>query len=313
MRNSSSPFIAPFAVVLSLAFIGWLAEGHAQDTRYWTGGSGSWSDATNWAAMPGGIGGAGVPDANDAVVIMPAIDVVVTINDRASCADLKVIAREGSITVIGNERGSLTIRGGWVMAGDVRWELGSTVSLTHDGNAVVDLHAVPIRSDVLFDGGGEWDLASALNIGADHALRIQKGTLRSHDKAVVAGRILAEGRGAKRLELGASIIQAGSVDGHMALIVDAPDRALLVNGSPRRRNGSAMEMEEFARSMVNCGTGPGQTPFTVTPSVTSNYNGFGVSCNGVCNGGRVHDVTDHNETSLERAMIVNPQATDFSK
>ena len=42
--------------------------------------------------------------------------------------------------------------------------------------------------------------------------------------------------------------------------------------------------QDDLRAVNVCATGVGQTPFTIDAQLLSNYNGFGVSCHGVCNG-----------------------------
>ena len=39
------------------------------ETLYWVGGSGSWSDVSHWSGSSGGIGGEGLPDLKDDVII----------------------------------------------------------------------------------------------------------------------------------------------------------------------------------------------------------------------------------------------------
>ncbi|MDQ3100288.1 MAG: hypothetical protein M3R08_02785, partial [Bacteroidota bacterium] len=55
------------AVALLLAGVCSLA---IAQNKYWTGGNGSWNDASNWSATAAGHGGAGIPRNGENVFIV---------------------------------------------------------------------------------------------------------------------------------------------------------------------------------------------------------------------------------------------------
>jgi hypothetical protein len=65
--------------------------------------------------------------------------------------------------------------------------------------------------------------------------------------------------------------------------VDAGTSRLIV-GSTLLPWGNGHEVQGDVRAANVCGTGVGQTVFTIDAQLLSNYNGFGVSCHGICNG-----------------------------
>ena len=80
----------------------------AGSTRYWVGGSGNWSDSSNWSQSAGGAGGASVPSVTDDVVFDAfANGTTITIDSNEQVRDLIVQAGAGSNFTI--ELGSSTL------------------------------------------------------------------------------------------------------------------------------------------------------------------------------------------------------------
>lgn len=258
----------------------------AQRTFHWTGGDGDWNDAAHWSAAAGGAGGAGVPGAKDDAVISAPGPMELLIHGQVVCHDLRIEGGRGRLTIAGDASASITIGGGWVMTGDVQWDLRGRVVLRAEGSAIIDPRAVVISSDVVLDGEGEWDLMSAIHLAEAGSFIVRKGTLRTHGRTMVVGALRAEGRGRRSIDMAGSTVIAREYDAAgLRNVITATSPGLMVNGSATSWTGSAIPFDDFARMMTTCGTGPGQTAFTVTASCTTNYNGFCVSCNGVCDGG----------------------------
>ncbi|MBL0044216.1 MAG: gliding motility-associated C-terminal domain-containing protein [Flavobacteriales bacterium] len=258
----------------------------AQRIKYWTAGSGAWSDAAHWSLAANGAGGAGVPRANEEVVIAAQTAVEVLIDRNVVCSSLSIDASNGPARLIGSAEERLRITGDLQLIGDVEWRYNGPVEFTaSEGQARIDTRGVLIASDVVIDGDAQWDLTSALNLADDAALVIKHGTLRTNDGVLKLGSLRAEGHGSKRFEAGGSIILLKAFEPQgFSGNVDQGSSTLILNGQPVRWDGSPIDPEEFQRGITNCGTGAGQTPFQVNAQVTSNYNGFGVRCNGACDG-----------------------------
>lgn len=290
MKNMSSRLLRSGATVAALSAAILL---QAQRTLYWTGASGHWNDAAHWSPGPDGPGGAGVPRTGDAVVIAaPHGAVQVFITDDAACGDLRVDASRNAVTVEGEERHHLEVAGDWHMTAGVRWSFDGEVVLRASTGATLDPHGAVINGDLRIDGEGPFDLMGALVLADDAELVLQRGLLRTNDRVLQVGGLRAQGRGEHRLEAGGSIVLARTLDAPgLRGCVDPGSSTLLVAGAPARWDGTAIDADEFARARTNCGTGAGQTPFTVNAVVTSNYNGFGVSCNGACDGAVTVQIT----------------------
>ncbi len=271
-----------FRPVLLLALLLMGAVASAQDVLYWTGGDGRWSDARMWSATPDGAGGAGVPDERTEVRIGGVRSAAVRVEGSVVCRSLHVDARGARVRVSGGPEARVAIAGGWVMAGDAGMEVRGGVQLTgRAGDAVIDLHGAVVASDVVLDGPGGWDLLSALAIDAPHALRLERGELRLNGGVLKAGALVVGPRAAGGLKAEGATVLLDRLEGAERVAWE-PSTTLLVNGTARRWDGTTVGQEELMRMAVSCGTGAGQTPFQVNATVTSDYSGFGVSCNGVC-------------------------------
>ena len=286
MKHIYSPlsFIRSAALLASALLLS--GSVHAQRTKYWVGGSGTWSDAFNWSDQAGGAGGAGVPRANDAAVLVVDAAVEVLVDADATCASLLIDASHGSLRLSGAADHRIEVGGDVRTYGQVDWRFAGTLELVADeGSVVLDTRGVRMAGDVLLNGDAQWDLLGALNLADGASLVLKRGTLRTNDKAMILGGLRAEGRANKRLEAGGSIIlaQRYAPEG-LESRVDPGSSTLLVQGLPVRWDGSPIDIDAFMRGITNCATGAGQIPFVVNAFATSNYNGFGVSCTGACDG-----------------------------
>lgn len=253
-------------------------------TKYWVGGAGRWDDAAHWSTIPNGPGGAGVPRVNEDVRIDgPA---VVELRGTAWCRALEVNGADGLVRVNGGTDAELRIADAWAMQGIVDWDLtGAVLLIKRQGGAELDLRGIELQSDLVMDGSGTWSLQSDLVLSPQRALRVRQGTLISNGNLVGAGRLLMEGRGERRILAGSSVFRLGMAPDAIALegVLEPANSVLAVNGTVQPWGIRTPPIDDAQRDINVCGTGPGQTPFTVNAQLTSNYNGFGVQCRGACN------------------------------
>ena len=257
------------------------AQTDVQRTKYWTGGSGAWDDAARWSLAPGGAGGAGVPRVNEDVVIAPTGAAVIEMPAVAWCRDLRV---EGAVQVRRNAAAELNIAGDWILAGAVRWDLPGEVRLVRrKGTAELDLRGVPLAARLVFDGAGAWSLRSDLVVTGDVVMK--QGTLLANGQLVRATGLDVAGRGTKRFIAGGGVVMLDREPAVAALqqLVAAGPGSFVVAGRPWDPGLPTVSDLDGQRDINICGTGPGQTPFTVDAQVVTSYNGFGVRCRGECN------------------------------
>ncbi len=255
---------------------------HAQ-TRYWVGGSGEWSDADHWATAPNGAGGAGVPGLQDDAVIDGAFDV--SLDRNAECASLSLNAHHGSLRLWGGSRRGLRIDHDLRMSGDVHMDMLGPVRFTHQqGGAEVDTRGVVFHGDVRFEGSGAWSLLSDLTTSDEKAIVLRQGNLVTNGNTLRAGDLVFESDEAKHLFAGASAVflSRAFLPSDAQAVVEQGRSHLFVRGEERPWGPAASALREEDRAINTCGTGVGQTPFTINAQVLSNFNGFNVSCSGAC-------------------------------
>ncbi|MCB9167256.1 MAG: gliding motility-associated C-terminal domain-containing protein [Flavobacteriales bacterium] len=257
----------------------------AQVDKYWVGGVGSWSDGSNWALEQGGAGGAGEPRNDETVHIQgPAR---VALRGREWCGDLLVDGSFGIVIVEGPSSAELTLTGDWRVSGTVSWELqGMVRSLVRRQAVELDLRGMPMTSDLIVDGDGVRGLISDLFLQGQALLDLRSGTLVTNGNHIRCGSFRSEGSGQRHLVAGNSVLEITSAlrtDGAEPF-VDPGSSSLFVQGRRTDWGALANAPRTAARGITVCGTGAGQTPFTIDAQLLSSYNGFGVSCHGTCDG-----------------------------
>lgn len=282
MNTTPMPALHPLRAFLLACCCLLATLASAQQAKYWTGGTGRWSDAANWSDATGRAS-VGAPRADEAAVIHSNAAIEILIDGDARCAALIIDANGGSLRLSG-AGSALRTHGDVRLSGAIDWRYTGTLVLEGEGDRVFDPRGNAISGDVLVDVEGTVDMQGALML-ENNTLVLKQGTLRTNDKAMVLAGLRAEGRRVKRLEAGGAIVLAGSIDAQsLAGRVDPGSSTLLVDGHPLDWNGHALDEEAFMRGITNCGTGAGQTPFQINAQLTTNYNGWGVSCTGACDG-----------------------------
>ena len=262
-----------------------LIAANAQHPKYWVGGSGAWSDGSHWSLTSDGAGGANAPRANEDVIINALGEVNIVIDADAELKNLSVDATRGALTVTGGTHDAMRIHGDWRMHGSIIWALAGEVLLDmRNGAAEIDTRGIVINSDVVFDGSGAWSVLTDLTLGDANTIILREGTLITNTNMVRAGALRFEGRHEKEFIAGSSVItlSRGFEPNGATGIVRSGRSHLLVSGAEIPWGDAAIADREEDRNITVCGTGPGQTPFTINAQLVSNYNGFGVTCSGAC-------------------------------
>ncbi|MBI9066611.1 MAG: hypothetical protein JEZ09_04920, partial [Salinivirgaceae bacterium] len=176
---------------------------NAQESRYWVSGSGNWNDQTHWALESGGSGGASVPTENtDVYVDNNSLNNggYIAINESAKCnnfyADVKDFALKGKKTfyIAGsfeiNDKASLKkFKGDMVFTSSNK----STINIP-----------VALKSNIIFEGTGSWDLNS--EIKTKQGIYLEKGFVNTQSHNIECYTFEATSSNAKGLTLGSSEI-----------------------------------------------------------------------------------------------------------
>ncbi len=180
-------------------------------SRFWVGGTGSWSAANtaNWASSSGGGTGASVPTSVDDVTFDSSSNATLytmTISGTANCNNFTMGApASGAVTWAGgstlNVFGSISTSG---TAGVTRTFTGAIV-LSGTGSSTITSNSVTYASAVTISGvGGTYSLADAFT--STGSLTITAGTFDTTGKTTSFSSFLSSGALTKALTLGASVV-----------------------------------------------------------------------------------------------------------
>ena len=185
--------------------------------RFWVGGSGNWSDATNhWATTTGGAPGAGnLPTASDNAIFDTASNAVgytVTIDSAAVCLDLTFGAPlTGTITWAGSATmaisSSMTL-----LNGMTRTYTGAiTFNATSTGKTITS-NGVTLASQITLNGaGGGWTLQDNFQTSGNY-INFAAGTFNTNTKSITNDSgFVASGATARTLIISGSTITLGTV------------------------------------------------------------------------------------------------------
>jgi len=180
-------------------------------TRYWVGGTGSWtsSSTTNWSASSGGAGGATAPTSIDDVIFNSSSNATaytVTVSTGAVCR---------SITVAGPASGNVTFAGtvAWSIYGSftlpatgITWTNTSVITFasTTTGNTITQ-NGITTGGNVVFSGaGGAWTLGSSFQ---SSNITITNGSLSTANFSLAGANLLINSNAnTKSLTLGSSTV-----------------------------------------------------------------------------------------------------------
>ena len=184
-------------------------------TRYWVGGTGSWSSlsTTNWSASSGGAGGASSPNFNDDVIFdnlsnTGTTPFTVTVSSGANCRDLSfgsgATALDAVMTLAGTATmsiaGSLTF-----VSTNLTVSYTGIISFTATTTGKTITSAGKTLATIAFNGtGGEWTLQDALNCTS--SLTVTRGSLITNGMAVTCSTINSNNANTRAITLGTSTV-----------------------------------------------------------------------------------------------------------
>ena len=172
-------------IILSLLLI---ANSTFAADRYWVGGTGSWTDKGMWASASDGLGGIGVPTANDNAIFDDksfgsSNDTVYLIGSSiAHNVDFSQMTNY-TPTVFLDLNFSLEVHGSLELVSNLKTSFLGRVLFksTNSGNTIKTAGHV-FNKEVDFNGvGGYWTLKDKLNIGASGYFVLTNGYLTTND------------------------------------------------------------------------------------------------------------------------------------
>lgn len=255
-----------FIFIFSLGFL----SANATD-YYWVNGSGNWNDASHWSFTSGGQGGAGVPNGLSSNVFFDFNSALtknkkIYLNQNIIVNDFIVSGTE-NFQLISNQDIELSVFGSWNTSSSFRNKISGTITFMGSGNHVIFTKG-DFNSNIIFNCTGSYSLNSDFVIYSD--LKFQTGSFTSNGRAIKSDLIKIFSNNNNYVNLNNSIIVT---DNFIQPTTHVADYLTTINC----RILSILPFDPLQiRATNTCGT----IPFTITTTVTTNYNGFGVSCNG---------------------------------
>lgn len=206
--------------------------------RYWVGGSGNWSDATNhWSGLSGQLPGAPVPNDYANVVFdansFSAAGQTVTINTTAYCLDMDWTGATNSPTLTGSS--TLNLYGSLTLIANMTYSYTGTIGFwsTATGRTITTADkAITNSSWQFYSIPGEWKLQDNLIFSGAGYISIQGGTLDFNNKNVSCTYLYATGSNAKTIKLGDGVVTLTKSSGGSTVGFDtATSLTILPGGS----------------------------------------------------------------------------------
>lgn len=180
-------------------------------TRYWVGGTGTWSTTTKWSDTSGGAGGFSVPTSADTVIFdaassASAYTVTIGTGITLRCASLSISGpASGNVTMAGTS--PLVVHGDLTIA-------ATGVILSHSGgislsgstsNKVIITNGVALNSAITINCDNcTWSLGSAFNI--NNSITVTNGSLDLANYSVFATQLNSNNTNTRSINLGSSTL-----------------------------------------------------------------------------------------------------------
>lgn len=267
MRHFLRTFLLPFLLLTALNV-------KATDF-YWVGGTGNWNDPYHWSFVSGGNGGAGVPNSvNDNVYFNQSS--FITNSDKVSI-NSNIIVKNFNVTNTLNfklqstQNILFTVNGSWNVQSNFRNNISGQFYFS--GNSNHTIYSVsPFSANVFFNSSGTYNLNSDFVVKS--TIKFQHGLFNSNGFSIEGSSFIVTSNSDVHVDISNSTIVTDNFVEPASHVSDH-----LTYGDARILSVSSFDPSQN-RGTVTCGT----IPMTITSSVTTNYNGFGVSCNGSTDG-----------------------------
>ncbi|PIQ14875.1 MAG: hypothetical protein COW67_11485, partial [Flavobacteriales bacterium CG18_big_fil_WC_8_21_14_2_50_32_9] len=280
--RKDSILVSKLLVVLMLAINSFAAD------LYWVGNSGNWNDASHWSTISGGNGGAGVPTINDNVIINEQSfnqTGVITVQGNIKANSFSFSATQ-TVNFSSQIAASLQLAENFsVNDFFVNDFFGKIIFTSNQPNTQIKSGRIPFLGDLEFNGQGSWKLIDDIVLTDSNYIYHKQGEIIANNITIYSGGIITQGNLSKKLTLTKAVLY-----NHKKAIFDAQNFSLTKTNSNIIvfRQADDIKLGNINEKTVTMSNGTtmrnpcGSPAFTLTTTVITNYNGFGVSCQGVC-------------------------------
>ena len=258
---------------------------------YWVGNSGTWNDATHWSNTSGGNGGIGIPTLNDNVIIDENSfkkHGEITINGTASCSTF-ISSTKKNFTLSSGISSNLIIANNFIVNDKYTNSFLGKITFTSSSNSEINAGDSQFYGDVEFNGTGTWNLKSNLFLQESSSLFFNQGTLIANNKTILTGAFEINPSKIQKLDLTKSNFHAVNkfdLKNSTSFDLVSNQSNIFIN---RHADQANINISNLSKTLFTFGESTvmktcGDMGLAVTATVLSDYNTYGVSCDGVCDG-----------------------------
>jgi len=253
---------------------------------YWVNNSGNWSDASHWANSSGGAGGFGIPGESDVVHFDEnSFSLYSEVNMDGDFIIKEFQYTDVSETVWFKDYGNhtLQVKGDFFCTTPVAAFSVANLLMSGKNNCSFNSAETVFTRNIEFTGKYELEELLATT-GNDSKITISKGEFVSNDHMVYADILSIPG-------LNTTVVDFGTSEVHVtnAALINESSLLTLTNNDAELIHPAGLAAEKLVgtngfltalpKGITLCSEG-----FQVDVSITSNYNGASIQCNGDCNG-----------------------------
>ena len=251
---------------------------------YWVNGSGNWNDPTHWSLTSNGSGGAGIPGPKDNVHFDQHSFInngSININTDVTFASFDASQLTQKVEFNANAPRTITVGGSFELSAKSLFRIpGLLLFNSNRKNNIINGGDQQLLSDVRFDGKGSWKLNNNLGLLENATLDLVRGDLDLNGFSLYLGALKSDGTEKKSLDIEGSTIyvhESWKLD-NLNAFKDGGETIFLSQDIPLHEvvKGPSSN-SSFVLKAITCAN-----QIDVTITVTSDYNGQDISCNGVC-------------------------------
>jgi gliding motility-associated-like protein len=252
-------------------------------TRFWIGNSGEWHNTSHWSETSGGEGGASIPNAQSDVVFDNnsfTSSGEIHIAQGLTCGDLIVLSSQPLLFESQTEE-AIQVNGNVRFTDNCVLDFKGPIVVTATEAVELNFGKNVLKHPLDVQGSGTVDLSAHLLTTSEVHLDVP--SFDQNGFALVAGNFEFNPSGPANWNASETSLffRADVIIGDQIHINQNNSHAV-ANGTII--SSGELELEYAANRTANCGTGAGETPFTIEAVVLTNYNGEDISCNGADDG-----------------------------
>jgi len=179
--------------------------------------------------------------------------------------------------VILKTNSSISISGDFLVSENITLECTKTINLNGDGN----IHLGRINSDLFISG--EHRLLSSIDFTAGSEIHFHNSRVELLDHSIKTSDAIYTGEN-DLVSTGGLIIADQKLSIEETPVISSLSDVVYTLESVDLDGASELPIHFFSVLQNTCGTGDGETPFTIDAQPVSNYNGENISCNGADDG-----------------------------